>query len=347
MLFPEEGLKGRGSRPANGSFFSKYMELVRTSTISLFGPILLRVILDYTAWWDQTKVAQTVTFAAGGNNTGGCLDFSLIAPLFTASIFVVSSMLNGVISDFKESEKIPAAISTSIEAFEDGMVLMSTWHGDEEHIYKVRRSLLQFVDAVIYMFAFFSPASDALRGGRQPMMADRAFELLSAFPQLICSEKAQVITPYTQRYMGEISTLRGLIARAEVVHETTFLPIGHALTQLCYLVVVLIVTTCRYANMFTAYVSVFALPTIYLYAVRLITDVDDPFKRVLLGEKRVSALIFKVGVAKVDLAPLAFYRARLSARMRPSDLLAEGTPVTPPPATVAMAATRPATLTVA
>ncbi len=54
------------------------------------------------------------------------LEFFNVSPLFTSiiagGIFVISILLAGVISDYKESEKLPSEISASTEAiYEDGL----------------------------------------------------------------------------------------------------------------------------------------------------------------------------------------------------------------------------------
>src|SRR3954468_10995888 len=52
----------------------------------------------------------------------GVVEFSDIGVVLTGAVFLIGFMLSGVMSDYKESEKLPGDLACALEAFEDSLV---------------------------------------------------------------------------------------------------------------------------------------------------------------------------------------------------------------------------------
>lgn len=60
----------------------------------------------------------------------GVIDFSDLAPVLTGGVFLIGLMLNGVLSDYKESEKIPGELACSFET----MLETIRWAGSKSSL---------------------------------------------------------------------------------------------------------------------------------------------------------------------------------------------------------------------
>src|SRR5689334_1425826 len=57
-----------------------------------------------------------------GLHWDGIVDFSDISVVLTGAVFLIGFMLSGVMSDYKESEKLPGELACALEGFEDNLL---------------------------------------------------------------------------------------------------------------------------------------------------------------------------------------------------------------------------------
>src|SRR5207253_527775 len=57
-----------------------------------------------------------------GLNWEGIVDFSDISVVLTGAVFLIGFMLSGVMSDYKESEKLPGELACALEGLEDNLL---------------------------------------------------------------------------------------------------------------------------------------------------------------------------------------------------------------------------------
>ena len=110
-------------------------------------------------------------------------------------------------------------------------------------------------------------------------------------------------TPLAVRAMNELHVLRKGVARADVIMRTSFIQSGYALLDVMVTATVLLMLASRYKSVHSEYILITFITLVYLYMLRLIRDVDDPFEGT-------------GGGADVDLAPLDEYLARANARLK-------------------------------
>lgn len=237
-----------------------------------------------------TLVKVALEFGFGWN---GAVEFSDVGVVVTAGVFLTGFLLAGTISDYKEAEKLPSQIATTLEVLEEILVLASS-NRPALNLVELRKSLLSLTDTIVDWF--YTRKTTAVM-----------FDAMSDFNLVLQSLEKNGAGPYASRGVPQLASLRSNVSRADVIKRTSFLPPAYALLETVLALVIGLILAAKYKSMLAEFVLVPVLTLIYVYMLRLIRDVDDPFDYSADGKQR--------GGAEVELFPIAEYRERLSTRV--------------------------------
>lgn len=190
-----------------------------------------------------------------------------INPLFSgiiaANVFLMGFLLNGVLSDFKESERLPGELSACLENL----------------IQEVRGIRLAKPEAKI------SPCIILISGLSQDILSwfhkkHRTSELLEHVNEL--TPQFAMMEQWTQaalvaRLKQEQSNLRRTLTRIHTIRETSFVSSGYLLADL---ITILLCGGLIFAKIEPFYESLFFVGVIsylMIYLLMLIMDLDNPF----------------------------------------------------------------------
>jgi hypothetical protein len=222
----------------------------------------------------------------------GVVDFSDISMVLTGGIFLIGFMLAGVITDFKESEKIPGELACALETIEETFSQAAV----SKPALDKKRLLQSVLDASNEIRAWL------FRTKPQTEMYKAIEDLDEAAKEL---EKAGA-TPLGIRAVNEISGLRKLTTRIGVISRTGFLSSGYALLETMTAVVLVLLMISKFKNNLAEIILVAFVTLIYIYMYRLIKDIDDPFEYSPEGQ---------TGAAEVELFPFIEYQERLTRKI--------------------------------
>lgn len=222
----------------------------------------------------------------------GAVDFSDVGVVVTAGVFLTGFLLAGTIADYKEAEKIPSNIATTLEVLEEILVLASS-NRPALNLTELRGSLLKLTDDIV----------DWLYTRKQ---SAQVFEAMANFNLVLQSLEKNGAGPYASRGVPQLANLRANVSRADVIKRTSFLPPAYALLETVLALVIGLILAAKYKSMLAEFILVPVLSLIYVYMLRLIRDIDDPFDYAPDGKQQ--------GGAEVELFPIAEYRARLASR---------------------------------
>jgi hypothetical protein len=224
----------------------------------------------------------------------GVIDFGDVSPLLSAVALIVGFMLAGVLADYKESEKIPGEIATTLETIEDTVqVVMALNQGADVSEFEARYHALAVTVENWLMH----------RAG-----VDECYAALDNFRQVSQTMHPAAGVNYTIRCLGETHNLRRLITRVDVISRTSFIPVGYALLDLLVGTTLVLLLIANYKTPGAEYFLIALFSLIYLYLIRLIRDVDAPFA--------YSSAKNMGGSAEVDPYPVLEYRRRLEAKQK-------------------------------
>jgi hypothetical protein len=218
----------------------------------------------------------------------GIIEFSDVTPLLSGVALIVGLMLAGVLTDYKESEKIPGELATTLETIGDTVQAVIAV-GKESDGSELERRFRSLVAAVEDWFL-------------RRVGVEECYKRLEEFRTEIKTMHAAGV-PYAARTLGELHNLRRLVTRVDVISKTSFIPAGYALLDLLVATTVVLLLLANYKSVIAEYFLITIFSLIYIYLVRLIRDVDDPFEYAPGQDQG--------GSVEVNPYPLVEYRRRL------------------------------------
>lgn len=187
----------------------------------------------------------------------------LFSGIVAANVFLMGFLLNGVLSDFKESERLPGELASSLESLAQDVRGIGLARADAE----VRPCMV-----------VLSALATDVRGWFHKQVRTRALvarldELTPEFATLEQWTQATLVSRLKQEQAG----IRRLLTRAHTIRETSFISSGYLLadlvTGLLCVGLVLVRIEPFYESLF--FVTVIAYFMVYL--LMLIRDLDNPF----------------------------------------------------------------------
>ncbi len=222
----------------------------------------------------------------------GVLEFSEVGLILTGGIFIMGFMLAGTMADYKESERMPGEIASVLETLEDTIqVVCKNYPALNEK--EMKAKLLEVSKQIIPWLY------------KKITMEDLFASLNSSLP--IAGKMDQVgASGFATRFLNELSALRKIINRINVISITSFLQTGYALLEALIFAIMAILILSKFKNTIAEYTITAAACMIYFYLYRLIKDIDDPFEYVEAAAK---------GASEVELFPIEEYIERAKKRI--------------------------------
>jgi hypothetical protein len=220
----------------------------------------------------------------------GWVDFGDVSAVLTAGAFLIGFMLTGTLADYKECEKLPSELVTTLETIEDLIAVSACKPGFDAAA--ARRDLAGVAERVLQWLGKRAPlesvhlAIEAMNGHFQSM------DLAGA-------------TAHANRSIVFMNAVRRIVGRMDVVRRTSFIQTGYAILEVIVVSILLLLLASRFKTVVAEYTLVVSISLIYVYMLRLIRDIDDPFDYAVGTHAQ--------GAAEIDLFPIAEYVARANA----------------------------------
>jgi hypothetical protein len=196
---------------------------------------------------------------------------ALFTSLVAGTIFLIGFLISGVLSDYKESEKIPNELSAAIKALTD----------DAYTIWKSKNS-----ETALQIMAYEKEFAKSLldwfyRKERTKSLLEKLAGLNDFFVEL---DKEGIQPAYIIKMKNEQNNIRKLILRVDTIRDTDFIGSAYAIVEAmgfltaCGLILIRIEPF--YASLFFTILVTFLIS----YMVFLIIDLDNPFDYSVKGE---------------------------------------------------------------
>jgi hypothetical protein len=222
----------------------------------------------------------------------GIVEFAEVGIVLTGGVFLTGFMLAGTMSDYKESEKLPGELACTLETLEE-VLAQATIARPNIAVAPLRVAVLE---ATQKLGAWL----------RKSVPYDEAFVALTRLGGVIQQVEREGGGAYASRAISELHNLRKTVTRIAVISRTGFLPPAYALLETLMVIILVLLLAAKFKSSLAEYILVPFVTLIYVYMLRLIRDVDDPFDYAPDGQK---------GGAEVELFPLDEFRGRIEARV--------------------------------
>jgi hypothetical protein len=196
---------------------------------------------------------------------------ALFTSLVAGTIFLIGFLISGVLSDYKESEKIPNELTASIKSLSDDAYTI--WKSKNS---QTARELIDFqktfLDSLMMWF---------YKKERTKILLEKLSQMNDFFVEL---DKEGIIPAYIVKMKNEQNNIRKLILRIDTIRDTDFIGSAYAIVEamgfLTGLGLIMIKIEPFYASLFVTLLVTFLIS----YMVFLIIDLDNPFDYSTKGE---------------------------------------------------------------
>jgi hypothetical protein len=196
---------------------------------------------------------------------------ALFTSLVAGTIFLIGFLITGVLSDYKESEKIPSELTASLKSLLD----------DTYTIYKGKNFVTarQFLE---FQKSFTNSLMDWFhRKERTKSMLNKISMMNDYFVEL---DKEGVPPPYVIKMKNEQNNIRKMILRIDTIRDTDFIGSAYAIVEAMGFLTAFGLIIMRiepfYASLFFTLLVTFLIS----YMIFLIRDLDNPFDYAANGE---------------------------------------------------------------
>ena len=190
----------------------------------------------------------------------------LFSAMVASTVFLLGFLLNGVLTDFKESEKIPGELATSLQSLKLEIQAIQVYHPE----------------------ARVAAALEAV-AGLGHYLIDWFMERITTEQILLSYERAhgEVVNAAVQ-FKGDASTLRGRlmqdmavilqkINRVQTIRDTTFVPLVYWMADIAVVLLFGGLVMARSENILESVFFLGVISFILILLLRLIDDIDNPF----------------------------------------------------------------------
>lgn len=223
-------------------------------------------------------------------------EFISLNPLFsgvvTANIFILGFLLAGVLADYKESEKLPGELATSIETIFDECLI----------IYK-NKNAKPAEDCLNHVLNLTNSINDWFhKKERTRTIMDK----LSEFNDFFLAFEALTQANYIVRLKQEQSAIRRMLIRIHSIRETSFVTSGYAIAEAITALLVIGLVFVKIDPFYEALFFTGAITFLQIYMIAFIKDLDNPFE--YYGKER--------GPDEISLKPLDDLKHRMEEKIK-------------------------------
>lgn len=191
---------------------------------------------------------------------------ALFSALVASTVFLLGFLLNGVLTDFKESEKIPAEIATSLETLSLEIEAIPAYNADATVDHSMA-AIAWFGQDILAWIAEHLTTEELLASYRR---AHRA--VVQAGVQI----KGDAST-LRGRLMQEMAAILAKINRIRAIRDTTFVPLVYWMSNIASVLLLAGLVMTKTSNLAESLFFLAVIAFLLILLLRLIDDIDNPF----------------------------------------------------------------------
>jgi hypothetical protein len=227
------------------SFMTKWGLIFKAFGITL-SLLIVRLIFDYLNF-DILSVTNLITAFIGG------------------AIFTIAIIFAGTLTDYKESEKIPSEIATSIRSFFSDLDLVRV--SDKTIVQRMKDNTASLMRSINTNFRNNTWSMEEMDSAIDTLNADISRLVdLNVPPNFIIKLKT------------EITNIDRISHRVKTIAETSFIPAAYAISELAAAGVIILLFFVKLDPFYEGLVLFTVLSMLLVALLLLIKDMDNPFE---------------------------------------------------------------------
>jgi hypothetical protein len=214
---------------------------------------------------------------------------ALFTSVVAGTIFLLGFLISGVLTDYKESEKIPSEYAASLESLYD--VTYKIYKGKNSNAAK---------EFIIYQKKFITSMFDWFYKREK---TQSIFDKISGMNEfLIRLEDEGVQGNFIIKMENEQNNIRKLLLRTHTIRDTNFIASGYAIVEALGIAIAIGMIIIKIEPFFESFFFTVLVTFLVTYMIFLIKDLDNPFDYAIHGETGT----------EVPLKPLRDFAVRLN-----------------------------------
>ena len=226
-------------------FMTKWGLIFKAFGITLL-LLVVRLIFDYLDL-DVLSVTTLITAFIGG------------------AIFTIAIIFAGTLTDYKESEKIPSEIATSIRTFYSDLDLVRV--SDKTLVHRMQENTASLMRCINTNFRNNVWSMENMDNAIGPVNADIA--------KLV---DLGVAPNYVIKLKTEMTNIDRISHRVKTIAETSFIPAAYAISELAAAGVIILLFFVKLDPFYEGLVLFTVLCMLLIALLLLISDMDNPFE---------------------------------------------------------------------
>jgi hypothetical protein len=214
----------------------------------------------------------------------------LLPSLVAATAFLMGFLITGVLSDYKEAEKLPGEIAASLQSIADEGAI----------VYKAKRAkpAMELIDHV----EAFSSSLNAWFYRR--VKTQQLLAKLREFNTIFSALGPHTEATYINRLKQEQQAIRRHITRIHTIKDTSFVPSGYALAEGVTGLLLFVIVFAKLDPLFESLFLIIPITYLFIYLLYLIRDLDNPFEYDTKGESLDEVSIKEIRDLKETIAAI-------------------------------------------
>lgn len=188
---------------------------------------------------------------------------NLFSGIIAANVFLMGFLLSGVLSDYKESEKIPGEIASSINNIYSELIYLY----DDKKILKSKDCMLYCQELTVSFLDWF------YRKERTTSLIAKTRHLNSLFAKVENDTQAN----YIVRIKNEMSNLSKSIIRVDTIRDTNFIASGYQISIAITTLMCFGLISSKIDPFYESLFFVGVISFLMIFLILLIHDLDNPF----------------------------------------------------------------------
>ena len=188
---------------------------------------------------------------------------TLLGSVVAATVFLLGFLLAGTLTDYKESERLPGELASSIESLADECLITLKNKGGGV----AEGAVLYVADFAAGVHRWF------FREERTRAIMDRLTGMNDIFLQFESLTQPNFIV----RMKQEQNTIRRIITRIDTIRDTSFVSAGYTIAEIATALLFIGLLLTDIEPFYEAIFYVIAIGFFMTYLIALIRDLDNPF----------------------------------------------------------------------
>jgi len=188
----------------------------------------------------------------------------LLAGAIAAEVFILGFLLTGTAGDFKEAERLPGELASSLETIADECLITY----EEHKLPEAKQGLAQLIELS--------------RSIRLWLLQDRGFDDVMSDIRAL-NGPFRVMAPaiqagFTTRLKSEQAAIRKIVIRMDTMRRTSYVAAGYLIAEVTALLLIAVMVLTDLGALAPTLYLVGLISYLLCYLVGLIRDLDNPFE---------------------------------------------------------------------